>query len=179
MGKTQTADGVGRMWDMLNGGRTYEQKMGELKKMFGMGEAQVKTYRNIYELGKSIKVSRETLDKVDTHTLAGIQTAKHWDKQEKEKAIETLSKIEKRDDRFLTLSELKQRTKENEDLDIEDAYKQYEEEVDETVGESYDVYLNAKERKATKDAAQKEKLEINTLIKRNHVRWLKENGYLS
>ncbi len=116
--------------------------------------------------------------KIDTDTLAGIQSAKHWDKDKKGKAIEILSKYEKRDDRRVALSELKKRTKDEEDFDLEEVQKQYEKDVDETIGQSFDVYLNAKERKATKDAALKEKVEINTLIKRNHVAWLKEMNYL-
>ncbi len=178
MDKTQTADGVGRMMDMMNGKRTYEQKMSEMKKLFGMKEDSINRYNSIYKLSKEINLTRTGTSKIDTHTLSRIQQAKHWDKKDKEKAIEVLKDIEDVKDRRTTLAELKSKTKEDEDLDVEEAYQEYEKEVDETVGGNYDVYLNAKERKATKEASKKEKLEINTLIKRNHVKWLKDKGYL-
>lgn len=176
MDKSQTAEGVGRMMDMMNGGRTYEQKMAEMTKMFGMTENSINMYNNIYKLSKEVTIARDS--NIDTTTLSGIQQAKHWDKEEKQKAIEVLSSIDKLEDRRIALSELKHKTKEDEDLDVKEAYQEYESEVDETVGENYDVYLNAKERKATKDAAKSEKLEINTLIKRNHTNWLRGKGYL-
>jgi len=178
MDKMQTAHGVGRMMDLMNGGRTYEQKMREMTKMFGMNRQNIDKYYNIHKLSKEI--SPTLLGKrsnVDTKSLAGIQTSK-WEKEDKEKAIEVLSKIEKQEDRMVALSEMKKRTKEDEGLDVGEAFEDYEKEVDETTGQSFDVYLNAKERKATKDAALKEKVEVNTLIKRNHVAWLKVKKYL-
>jgi len=179
MDKTTTADAVGRMMDMMNSGRTYEQKMKDMNKIFGMKRLSIERYYNIYKLTKEVKPMLLQEHKViDTHTLSGIQTAKHWDKEDKEKAIEVLGKIEKQEDRVVALSELKERTKQDEDLEVEEAMEEYEQDYDETIGQSFDVYLNAKERKATKDASEKEKLEINTLIKRSHIEWLKKNGYL-
>ena len=179
MDKTQTADGVGKMMDMMNGGRTYEQKMRDMTKMFGMKKDSINIYWNIYKLKKQInpKILVDS-SQLDTHTLSNIETAKHWDKEDKEKAIEVLSKIEQQKDRVVALSEMKKKTKQDEEMDVKEAYDEYEQEVDDTVGQSFDVYLNAKERKATKDAGKKENLEINTLIKRNHVDWLKSNNYL-
>ncbi len=178
MDKTQTADGVGRMWDMLNGGRTYEQKINELNKLFGMKRQALERYYNLYKLTKEVKPTLLKGRNLDTHSLAGIQTAKHWDTKKKEKAVEILSKIEKQEDRAVALSEMKSKTREDEDLDVQEAFQEYETEQDQVKGESYDVYLNAKERKATKEAAKSEKLEINTLIKRNHVNWLREKDFL-
>lgn len=180
MDKTQTANGVGRMMDMMNGGRTYEQKTAEMEKIFGMKRRNLDRYYNVYKLTKELgKPIRATGDyEVDTHTLDSIQTAKHWDKEKKEKAINVLSSIEKAEDRRVAVSEMKSKTKADEDLDVEEAFRDFEEEQEQVKGESYDVYLNAKERKATKDAAKSERLEINTLIKRNHSNWLKEKGFL-
>lgn len=107
MDKTMTADGIGRMMDMLNGNRTYEKKMKEMTKMFGMKENNINTYYNIYKLSKEITIARNS--KIDTTTLSGIQQAKHWDKEDKKKAIKILSKIEKRDDRVVALSEMKKK----------------------------------------------------------------------
>jgi len=55
MDKSQTAEGVGRMMDMMNGGRTYEQKMAEMTKMFGMTENSINMYNNIYKLLKRLQ----------------------------------------------------------------------------------------------------------------------------
>ncbi len=175
MDKIQTANGIGRMMELMNGKRTYEQKMGEMTKMFGMRENAINNYYNVYKLSKEITIARDS--KVDTDTLSGIQRTK-WEPEQKEKAIEVLSKIEKRDDRRVALSEMKKKTKEDESLEVEEAYNLYEKEVGESVGESYDIYLNAKERKATRDIAKKMKVEINTLIKSNHIKWLKNEGLL-
>ena len=181
MDKTTTADAVGRMMEMMNGNRTYEQKMRDMNKIFGMKERSIYNYWNIYKLKKEIgksNVLQPAAKKIDTDTLASIQTVKHWNIEDKEKAMKVLSEIDDVKDRRATLSELKERTKADEDLGIGEAFKKIEEEYDDNVGQSFDIYLSAKERKATKEAALKEKLEINTLIKRSHTIWLKENGYL-
>ena len=168
MDKIQTANGIGRMMDMLNGGRSYEQKMAEMKKLFGMKHAQIERYYGIYKLSKEVAPTLLQESKLDTHTLYGIQTSK-WDSKQKEKAIEILSGIEKQEEKDIALSEMKKKTKEDEDLDVEEAHRQYVDEVDETVGENFDIYLNAIERKATRDTAKKLKIEVNTLIKKNHI----------
>jgi len=183
MDKTQTADGVGRMWGMLNGGRTYEQKINEINKLFGIKKRQIEYYLNQDKLYKSTsekfkQMHHGAFKKVDTHTLSEIQTAKHLTPNQKEELIILAESIEKPEERRVTISEVKKKTKEDGDLGIAEAYEKYEKEVDETIGESFDVYLNAKERKATKDSAHNERLEINTLIKRNHVNWLKKENYL-
>lgn len=46
---------------------------------------------------------------LDVHSLSSIQTAKHWDIEKKEKAIEVLSKIEKQEDRTVALSEMEKK----------------------------------------------------------------------
>lgn len=176
MSPSQTAGGVGKMWDMLNGGRTYEQKIVELEKMFGMKETQITNYKSIYKgiVQAKINITRVRLD---THTLARVGDSS-LTKKEKEKLIKIVSKKQRQQDRLLIISEIKKKTKQNENMNVQEAYEEYEQEVDDTTGQSFDVYLNPKERKATKDAAHKEKLVINTLIKRNHVDWLKKKNYL-
>ena len=58
-------------------------------------------YYNLYklkhELGNAGKLQPAAIDKIDTDSLAGIQTTKHWDTKDKEKAIDVLSKIEKQE----------------------------------------------------------------------------------
>ena len=121
---------------------------------------------------------RDAIKDIDSNTLAGIGSEKDWSKKNKQEAIKILSGIEKSEERRTALSEIKKKIREDKDLDVEEAYESYIEEVDESVGESFDVYLNAKERKITKEVAKKLNLEINTLIKKNHINWLKKEGYL-
>jgi len=181
MDKIVTAKNIGRMWEMINHGRTYEQKMQEMNKMFGMKEDQIERYLNIFKLTTEVTLSREgklNLDKIDTNTLAGIGSEDDWSKSEKKEAIEILSKVEKSEERRNLLSEIKKKKSEDEDISIEQAHKEIKKEKAELIGMTYDVHLNAKERMATEKSAKKEHLDINSLIKRNHINWLKKEEYL-
>ena len=58
------------MWDMLNGGRNYEKKMKELKKLFGMKERSIQDYYNIYKLSKHINLRhQDAVKKIDTQNM--------------------------------------------------------------------------------------------------------------
>ena len=52
--------------------------MAEMTKVFGMKESSIKNYYNIYKLSKEINLKghRDVLKKIDTNTLAGIETSK-------------------------------------------------------------------------------------------------------
>ncbi len=68
---------------------------------------------NIYKLKREVNPKLLDRGQMDTHTLSNIQTSK-WDTKQKEKAIEILSSVEKAEDRRVALSEMKQKTKEDE-----------------------------------------------------------------
>jgi len=176
MDKIVTAKNIGRMWEMLNHGRTYEQKMKEMNESFGMKETAIKSYLNINKLSAEIKGLRA--DGMDRDTLAGIGSEDDWSKSEKKEAIEILSNVEKSEERRNLLSEIKKKKSEDEDISIEKAVKEIKKEKAELIGETYDVHFNAKERIAIEKAAKKEHLDINTLIKRCAINWLKKEEYL-
>jgi len=177
MDKIVTAKNIGRMWEMINHGRTYEQKMQEMNKMFGMKQDQINAYLNIHKLSSQISLERAQVN-MDTTTLSRIGSEDDWSKAEKKEAIEILSKVEKSEERRNLLSEIKKKKSEDEDISIEQAHKEIKKEKAELIGMTYDVHLNAKERMATEKSAKKEHLDINSLIKRNHINWLKKEEYL-
>ncbi len=65
MDKIQTAVGVARMWEMINGGRGDKEKYKEMDKYFGLKESQIKVYLNTYNLYKQ----DEDLDVEEAHDL--------------------------------------------------------------------------------------------------------------
>ena len=112
MDKIVTAKNIGRMWEMLNHGRTYEQKMKEMNKMFGMKEDAINKYLAIFKLSSQVTIARNSSDKMDLNTLAGIGSEDDWSKSEKKDAIEELSKVVKSEERRNLLSEIKKKKSE-------------------------------------------------------------------
>ena len=87
------AKNIGRMWEMLNHGRTYEQKMKEMNKMFGMKERNIQDYLNVYKLSTEINLQHRDAVTMDTNTLAGLGVENKesgWSKTDKKEAIEVL-----------------------------------------------------------------------------------------
>jgi ParB/RepB/Spo0J family partition protein len=174
--KFQESQGYKKMWDMMNGGKTYEQKMKDMKKIFGKKESTIKNYINIAELGEEILEShRDVVEKVDTNTLAGISTEKDWDEEEKVEAIEKLSEIESSKERRAALWEMKSRADEQSPAEALESIKK---EMKGLEGINITIWLNFKEKEATIKAAKKNKIEMETLVKKNHVKWLKDNNFL-
>jgi len=74
---------------------TSKYLMKEMNKLFGMKEAQINQYLNIYKLSKEITLTRKSSEQLDTTSLSGIGSEDDWSKKEKKEAIEILSKVEK------------------------------------------------------------------------------------
>lgn len=175
MDKIQESNAVEKMWNLLNGGRTHEEKLNAMNKTFGLKRHQIERYLSIAGLSEKLKSNLGAQEHVDTNTLAGISREEKWDDKSKAEAIEVLSEVESAKERRQLLSEMKKRA---EDHSPSEALKEYKKEVRELIGITLNVYLNAKERAATEKAAKKEKLEMETLVKKIFVAWLKKENYL-
>ena len=172
----QEAEAIAKMWEILNGKKSYDEKIKVMFEKFGLSRQSIERYISISRLSDSIKkMFVRPLAGMDTDSLASVSNEKSWSDKDKKEALIVASRIENKYERRKAISEMK---KKSEDKSPLEAFKEYKREVGETIGANYDVYFNAKERVATEKAAKKEKLEINTLIKRNHINWLKKEGYL-
>lgn len=176
LGKMQEAEAIAKMWEMLNGERTYDDKIKEMNKTFGLKERRVYNYLAVSRLATTLKGNlQKTAGKLDIDTLAGISSEEEWNEKEKFEAIETLSEIESGRERKSLLSELKSRAKEESPREALESIKK---EMKGLQGINLDVWLNFKEREATVKACKKLGIEMETLVKRNHVNWLKKESYL-
>ena len=109
LNRIQEAEAIAKMWEMLNGGRSYEEKMKEMNKKFGLSERIIYKYIEISRLSDSIKKVVAGDKKVDLDVLAGISTEDKWTDKDKKEAIEELSEIESSKERRSLLSEMKSR----------------------------------------------------------------------
>lgn len=69
------------MWEMMDSGKSYDEKIKQLKKQFGFNRRTIDKYLAISRLSDTIKstVARD----LDIDTAAGISTA-DWEDEEKE-----------------------------------------------------------------------------------------------
>jgi len=175
LNKIQEAEAIAKMWNMMNGTKTYEQKMKAMDDEYGLGETQVKNYLSVSEASNKLKTifkSRGT----DVDTAAAISKEKEWKEAEKIEAIKILDEedIGWKERRNL-LSEMRKRAEKE---TPKEALESIKKEMKGLQGVTLNVWLNAKEREATIKAAKKNSIEMETLIKRNHISWLKKEGYL-
>jgi ParB family chromosome partitioning protein len=172
--KIQEAEAIAKIWGMLNSGRTNEQKIKEINKMFGLSERSIRDYLAVSRLKESLKRHPDA-KKVDMNTLASISTEDEWDNKEKKEAIKIASEINSSKERRNLLLEMKKRA---EDESPKEALESIKKEMKGLQGITLNVWLNAKEREATTKACKKNEVEMETLVKRNHIDWLKKNNYL-
>ena len=175
LNKIQEAEAIAKMWNMMNGTKTYEQKMKAMDDEYGLGETQVKNYLSVSEASNKLKTifkSRGT----DVDTAAAISKEKEWKEAEKIEAIKILDEedIGWKERRNL-LSEMRKRAEKE---TPKEALESIKKEMKGLQGVTLNVWLNAKEREATIKAAKKNSIEMETLVKRNHISWLKKEGYL-
>ena len=89
----------------MNGGKTYDEKVKEINKRFGLSSASVQRYLNISRLSDKVKQLVRVQD-IDSHTADRIATSE-WDEKGKEEAAEILSDIDSGEKRRKILSEMK------------------------------------------------------------------------
>ncbi len=97
----QTSECIADLWEMMNGGKNYDEKVKEINKRFGFSRQTIERYLNISRLSNKIKQlmkptlleGRKIQPKLDTHTAAAIASSE-WDKEEKEEAAEIIGRTE-------------------------------------------------------------------------------------
>lgn len=170
----QESEAIAKMWEMF-GEKTYEEKMKEMEKRFGLKETTVREYLQISRLSDKIKEflkpTAASRGKLDITTAARISGA-DWEDDEKEEIAEILSEVETARDRRKMLSKMKS----YKDLSPAEAFEKVRKIPQ---GQTYYVYLDAKSVKATDKATEKEELDAETLIKDIYEKWLKKRGYLN
>jgi len=175
--RIQEAEAIAKMWEMMNGERTYEQKMKEMNKLFGMKERSVYNYLAVSRLATTLKgnLHSTAIKKLDIDNIASIESEEEWDKSDKKEALKIVSEIESSKERRSLLSEMKKRAEKE---TPKEALESIKKEMKGLQGVTLNVWLNAKEREATIKASKKNSVEMETLVKRNHISWLKKEGYL-
>lgn len=175
--RVQEAEGIAKIWEMMNGERSYQEKMKAIEKQFGIKETTTKRYLAISRLSDKIKEmikstppgGRETLD---THVAADLSTS-DWQESEKEEAAEILSRIESPEKRRKVLSQLKSYP----ELSPKEAY----EKVKKTAADRpYSYDLPASLIPAFDKALNDVKLNMSwrEIITEATTQWLKKRGYL-
>ncbi len=102
----QTSDAIDQLWKLMNGGKSYDDKMKEMKKRFGLASRTVSQYLSVSKLSSTVKKILHH-DAIDIGTAEGISTAK-WKENEKEEAAQILSRIDSGDKRRKILSKMKE-----------------------------------------------------------------------
>ena len=87
----QTSEAIDQLWKLMNGGKTYDQKMKEMKKRFGLANRTVSQYLSVSKLSSTIKKVLHR-DAIDLGTAEGISTAK-WKESEKEEAAGKIMQV--------------------------------------------------------------------------------------
>lgn len=174
--RVQEAEAIAKLWEMLDGGRNYDDRMKEMETRFGLKQRSVYEYLNISRLSDKIKEMLRPTElharaRIDKRTAAGISTA-DWEEDEKYEVAEILSEVESPKERVKILSKLKS----YKDLPLKEAFEIVRKTPQ---GQTYYIYLDAKSVKATDKATEKEELDAETLIKDVYERWLKKEGYLN
>jgi len=81
----QVSEALNDLWGMMDGKRSYDDKMKEIKKRFGLAPRTVTKYLSISRLSPTIK-QLVADSAVDSDTAAGISTSEQWDEKDKEEA---------------------------------------------------------------------------------------------
>jgi len=113
----KTSEAIIRLWDMTNGGRTYEEKIESIQKVTGgMGETTIRKYRNIGRVADSVKerlLPSSGDAKLDMDSVSSIATGVAgssdpiWNESEQEEAAEIVSRFESKDERREIILKLK------------------------------------------------------------------------
>ncbi|KKN56687.1 hypothetical protein LCGC14_0570040 [marine sediment metagenome] len=101
----QTSECIADLWEMMNGGKSYDEKIKDINKRFGLSETRIHDLLAISRLSDKIKGLLRH-EEVDQQTAAGIATS-DWKEEDKEEAAEILSNIDSGEKRRKILSEMK------------------------------------------------------------------------
>jgi ParB/RepB/Spo0J family partition protein len=174
--RVQEAEAVAKMWEMLDGERSYEQRMSELKKQFGLSETSVTRHLQISRLSTTfkeryLKPSRGKAEKLDTHTAAGISAKTDWNEADKEDAAEILGRIESAEKRRGVLSKMKSYS----DLSPKESYEKIRHVREDR---QYNYFLPASLTEAFDDACSKSHMSWSEIITEAVREWLEKKGFL-
>jgi ParB/RepB/Spo0J family partition protein len=171
----QIAESIAKIWEMMNGGKSYEEKVAEINKRFGFSRQSVDTYLSISRLADSVK--RYTQQRyhggvkdavTDTHVLADV--ARTWDKQRDQ--MEAVKILEGEENKREVLQAMK---KYSETMTPAQAFSKVKELRH---GEYKHPFFNSKIAQALDEASIAEKRDSETIIIDATERYLKWKKYL-
>lgn len=172
------AEMIKKMWDLLDKGKPYEEKIKFMYEKFGLRESRVKEFISISQLTERVKETflkptpAAGVPRLDTSSAAALAGAGIWKGKQQEEAAEILSKKESRKERLELLRKLKTYP----ELAPREAYAKIERIPQ---GRSYDVRFSGEVTRALDKACIKEKMNVVDLIIQAVEDWLRRQGYLT
>lgn len=134
----EEAESIAKMWEMMNGGKTNQQKYQEINNKFGIGEKRTRDYLSISRLSDSVKKFAKEGKHAsisDTDVLKDISREEKWNDAEKKRAIKIATTTDGLERRRL-VKELRSKAKEGKS--VTEAFEEIKKRPE---GKTYQFYM--------------------------------------